>query len=61
MLQLSETGHIMAECPNFMNKVSSSMKQKKPFVKKAFKATQDSESESEDEVDTANMFHGKHT
>ena len=31
-------GHIMAECPDFMNKVSSSMKQKK-FVKKAFKAT----------------------
>ena len=31
------------------------MKQKKPFVKKAFKATWDSESESEDEVDTANM------
>ena len=47
-------GHIMAECPDFKNKISSSMKQKKWFVKKAFKATWDSESESEDEVDTAN-------
>ena len=45
----------MAECPDFKNKISSSMKQKKSFVKKAFKATWDSESESEDEVDTANM------
>ena len=45
----------MAECPDFKNKISSSIKQKKPFVKKAFKATWDSESESEDKVDTANM------
>ena len=31
------------------------MKQKKPFVKKTFKATWDLESESEDEVDTTNV------
>ena len=45
----------MAECLDFRNKISSSIKQKKPFVKKALKATRDSESESEEEVDTANM------
>ena len=44
----------MAECLDFKNKMSSSMKYKKPFVKKALKATWDSESESRDEVDTAN-------
>ena len=43
-------GHIIAECPDFMNKVSSSMKQKKPSVKKTFRATWDSESEFEDEL-----------
>ena len=46
----------MVECPDFKNKISFFMKQKKPFVKKAFKATWDSESEFEDEVDTANMY-----
>ena len=45
----------MADCPDFKNKISSSMKQNKPFVKKEFKATWDLEGESEDEVDTANM------
>ena len=32
------------------------MKQKKLFEKKVYKATWDSESESEDEVDTANVY-----
>ena len=45
----------MAECPDFRNKISSSIKQKKLFVKKALKATWDSESESEEEVDTTNV------
>ena len=54
-------GHIMDDCPDFKNKISSSLKQKKSFVKKAFKATWDSESESENEVDTANMCFMKHT
>ena len=47
-------GHIMADCPEFKKKVSSS-KPKKPMEKKAYKATWDSESESEEEVDQANM------
>ena len=47
--------HIMTECPDFRNKSSSSNKPKKPFKKKALKATQNSESESEEEVDTANV------
>ena len=45
----------MAECPDFRKKISSSIKQKKSFMKKALKATWDSESESEEEVDTANV------
>ena len=45
----------MTDCPDFKKKISSSLKQKKSFVKKVFKATWDSESESEDEVDTANV------
>ena len=36
--------HIMAECPDFKNKISS-MKQKKLFVKKAYRAPWDSESD----------------
>ena len=35
--------------------MTSSLKQKKPVKKKVYKATWDSESESEDEVDTANV------
>ena len=55
-------GHIMADCPDFKKKVTSSFKQKKPVENKAYKATWDSESEFEDEVDTAeHVFHGKHT
>ena len=45
----------MAECPDFRNKISSSIKQKKSFMKKALKSTWDLESESEEEVDTANV------
>ena len=45
----------MADCPDFKKNVTSSFKQKRPVEKKAYKATWDSESESEDEVDTANM------
>ena len=45
----------MADCSEFKKKVTSSFKQEKPVEKKAYKATWDSESESEDEVDTANM------
>ena len=48
-------GHIMADCPDFKKKISSSLKQKKPVEKKVYKATWDSKSESEDEVDTANV------
>ena len=33
--------HIMAEGPDFRNKISSSIKQKKPFMKKALKDTWD--------------------
>ena len=44
-------GHIVAECPDKVKPSTS----KKPFKKKAIKATWDSESESEDEIDTANM------
>ena len=50
-----ETGHIIAECPHIKNKPSSSNKPKKLFQKKALKITWDSESESEEEVDTANV------
>jgi len=45
-------GHIVAECPENKSKPSIS---KKPYKKKALKATWDSESESDEEVDTANM------
>ena len=45
----------MADCPEFKKKMTSSFKPKKPEEKKAYKATWDSESESEEEVDTANM------
>ena len=45
----------MAECPDFRNKISSSIEQKKPFMKKVLKATWDSESESEEEVDIVNV------
>ena len=48
-------GHIMADCPEFKKKMTSFFKPKKPVEKKAYKATWDSESESEDEVNTANM------
>jgi len=44
-------GHIVAECPDKVKPSTS----KKPFKKKAMKATWDSESESEEEIDTANM------
>ena len=54
LFQLLETGHIIAACPHIKNKPSSSNKSKKPFKKKALKATWDSESESEEEVDKAN-------
>ena len=46
-------GHLMADCPTMVAKGSSS---KKPYKKKALQATwDDSESESEEEEDTANM------
>ena len=45
----------MADCPDFKKKMTSSLKQKRPVEKKVYKATWDSKSESEDEVDTANM------
>ena len=45
-------GHIVAECPENKGKPSTF---KKPNKKKALKATWDSESESDEEVDTANM------
>ena len=45
----------MVECPDFRDKISSSIKQKKLFMKKALKATWDSESEFEEEMDTANV------
>ena len=46
-----KTGHIVAECPDKVKPSNS----KKPYKKKALKATWDSESESDEEVDTANM------
>ena len=53
MLQLPQTrAHHGRE---FKKNVTSSLKQKRPVEKKAYKATWDSKSESEDEVDTANM------
>ena len=47
--------HIIAECSDIKNKSSSSNKPKKPFKKKALKATWDSKSESEEEVDITNV------
>ena len=47
-----KSGHIIAECSDIKNKPSSS---NKPFKKKSLKATWDSESESEEEVDMANV------
>ena len=50
-------GHIVTECPDKVKPSTS----KKTYKKKALKATWDSESESEEEVDTANMcFMAKH-
>ena len=46
----------MADCPDFKKKISSSLKQKKVFEKKVYKATWDSKSEFENEVDTANVY-----
>ena len=45
-------GHIVAECPKNKSKPSNS---KKPYKKKGLKATWDSESESDKEIDTAHM------
>ena len=45
-------GHIVAECPKTKSKPSTS---KKPYKKKALKETWDSESESEEEVDTVHV------
>ena len=45
----------MADCPDFKKKISFSLKQKKPVEKKVYKATWDSESEFEDEVNTTNV------
>jgi len=43
-------GHIIAECSDIKNKPSLTNKPKKPFKKKALKATWNSESESKEEV-----------
>ena len=45
-------GHIIAECPKIKRKPSIS---KKPYKKKALKETWDSESESEEEVNTIHV------
>jgi len=45
-------GHIVAECPETKSKPSTS---KKSYKKKALKPTWDSENESEEEVETANV------
>ena len=45
-------GHIVAECPKNKDKPSTS---KKPYKKKALKTTWDSESESDEEIDTVHM------
>ena len=45
-------GHIVVECPKNKGKPSTS---KKSYKKKALKATWDSESESDEEIDTAHM------
>ena len=48
-------GHIVAECPKNKGKPSTS---KKPYKKKALKATWDLESESDEEIDP-HVFHDK--
>ena len=55
LFNCQKPGHIIIECPDIKNKPSSSNKPRKPFKKKALKATWDSESESREEVDTANV------
>ena len=55
MLQLSETRTHHGRLSRFQEKDDLLLKQKRPVEKKVYKATWDSESESEDEVDTANM------
>jgi len=52
MLQLLKPGHVITECPENKCKPSTS---KKPYKKKTFKATWDSESDSDEEVDTTNV------
>jgi len=47
-----KSGHIVTDCPEAKSKPSTT---KKPYKKKALKATWDSENESEEEVDTANV------
>ena len=50
-----KSGHIIVEYPEIKNKLSSLNKRstsKKPYKKKALKATWDLESETEEEVDT---------
>jgi len=47
-----KSGHIITECTKTKSKPSTS---KRPYKKKALKATWDSESKSEKEVDTANV------
>jgi len=49
-------GHMVADCPETKSKPSTS---KKPYKKKALKATWDSESETNEEVDMdTRVFHG---
>ena len=48
-----KSGHIIAECPENKSKPTIS---KKPHKKKALKTTSNSESESEEEVDTTNVW-----
>ena len=48
----ANTGHIVAECPDKVKPSTS----KKPYKKKALKATWDSKSESEEEVDVGTYF-----
>ena len=45
-------GHVIAECPENKDKPTTF---KKPYKKKSLKATWDSKSESEEEVDTAHV------
>jgi len=52
MLQLPEPGHMNADCLETKSKPSTS---KKPYKKKALKVTWDSESETDEEVDTTHV------